>query len=184
MFEEKGYKLIDLNLGYENLIVKSFNESIRVNNLLPKQDIFVSNKSINIYMESLAAIVHRDYTTPIVEKETNLKLIPTYCYVRKYFKGSTLSTHKDRDACEISLTYTISGPEWSIHMGDDIVTTKIGNGVIYKGCEIPHGRLEPSSAEVIQVFNHWVISYDKRSKYAYDDGKNKEFYLLNPVKQY
>ena len=184
MFKTKGYKLIDLNFGFEDLIVKSFEEFVRLYQVLPRGDNSVSPNPVDVSMESLAAIVHRDYTTPIVEKEINLKLIPTYCYVRKYFKGSTLSTHKDRDACEISLTYTISGPEWSIHMGDDIVTTKIGNGVIYKGCEIPHGRLEPSSDEVIQVFNHWVISYDKRSKYAYDDGKNREFYLLNPVKQY
>ena len=176
MFEEKGYKLIDLNLGYENLIVKSFNESIRVNNLLPKQDIFVSSKSINIYMESLAAIVHRDYTTPIVEKETDLKLIPTYCYTRKYFQGSILQSHTDRPACEISLSYCISGPDWEMDMGNNIIITKKGNGVIYKGCEVSHGRSKPSPGEVIQVFNHWIISDGIRSKSAYDDGKQKEFY--------
>jgi hypothetical protein len=54
--------------------------------------------------------------------------------------------------------------------------TKIGNGVIYKGCEMPHGRLKPSSGEVIQVFNHWVISDGIKSNCAYDDGKNKEYY--------
>ena len=183
-FEKKGYGSINLNFGFEDLIVKTFEEFIRINNIQPDPNNSVSPDPLDLYMHPLVYIVHRDYITPIVEKETDLKLIPTFCYVRKYFKGSTLLTHKDRDACEISLTYTISGPEWSIHMGDDIVTTKIGNGVIYKGCEIPHGRLEPSSNEVIQVFNHWVISYDKRSKYAYDDGKNREFYLLNPVKQY
>ena len=176
MFEEKGYKLIDLNLGFEDLMVKTFEECIRANNIQPKPLDSVSPNPIDIYMEYLTAIVHRDYTTSIVEKETGLKLIPTYCYARKYFQGSILYSHTDRDECEISLTYCISGPEWEINMGDNTVVTKIGNGVIYKGCEIPHGRAKPSSGEVIQVFNHWVISDGAKSDSAYDDGRQKEFY--------
>ena len=176
MFEEVGYKLIDLNLGYEDLIVKTFEECIKFNKIQPKTAPFVSPAPIKIYMESLASIVQRDYLTSIVEKETDLKLIPTYCLVRKYFKGSILSTHTDRGPCEISLTYCISGPEWEINMGDNTLITKIGNGVIYKGCEISHGRPKPSSGEVIQVFNHWVISDGAKSNSAYDNGKTKDFY--------
>ena len=157
-FEKKGYKLINLNLGYEDLIVKTFEQCVRINKIQTKSYVDVSPEPIDIPMEYLASIVHRDYTTPIVEKETDLKLIPTYCYSRKYFQGSVLYSHTDRDACEISLTYCISGPEWEINMGNNTLMTKIGNGVIYKGCEIPHGRSKPSSGEVIQVFNHWVIS--------------------------
>jgi hypothetical protein len=176
MSEEKRYELIDLNFGFEDLMVESFKECIRANNIQPQPILLVSPDPIDILMETLASIVHRDYVTPIVEKKTDLKLIPTYCYVRKYFQGSTLSTHTDRDACEISLTYCVSGPEWGIHMGDDTVTTKKGNGVIYRGCEVEHGRPEPSSGEVIQVFNHWVISDGSKSKNAYDDGRYKDFY--------
>ena len=176
-FEKKGYKLIDLNLGYENLIAKSFEECVRTYKFQPIQDVVVSCKSMDIYMESLASIVHRDYTTSIVEKEIDLKLIPTYCYTRKYFQGSILNSHTDRSAGEISISYCISGPEWEMNMGDNTIITKIGNAVIYKGCEIPHGRSEPSSGEVIQVFNHWVISDGTRSNYAYDDGKNKDYYI-------
>ena len=179
IFKEKGYKLIDLNFGYKNLIAKSFNECVRANNFLPTKNAAVSCESIDIMMESLAAIVHRDYTTSIVEKEIGLKLIPTYCYTRKYFQGSVLWTHTDRESCEISLTYCISGPEWKINMRDSALITKIGNGVIYKGCEVPHGRPEPSSGEVIQVFNHWVISGGVKSEYAYRDTANgitEDFY--------
>ena len=176
-FEEKGYISVDLNLGFENLMIKSFEEYIRRNNIQPKPVGIVSRDSINVYMEWITTIIHREYLTSIIEKETDLKLIPTYSFVRKYFKGSTLMSHTDRDACEISLTYCISGQEWGIDMGDNTVITKIGNGVIYKGCEIPHGRSKPSSGEVIQVFSHWVISGGAKSKNAYDDGKNKEFYI-------
>ena len=176
MFKTKGYKLIDLNFGFEDLIVKSFEEFVRLYQVLPRGDNSVSPNPVDVSMESLAAIVHRDYTTPIVEKETNLKLIPTYCYTRKYFQGSILHSHTDRPACEISLSYCISGHDWEMDMGNNIIITKKGNGVIYKGCKVLHGRSKPSPGEVIQVFNHWIISDSKRSKSAYDDGKQKEFY--------
>ena len=115
-FEERGYKLIDLNLGYEDLIVKTFEGGVRLLNIQPGGDPYVSPAPLEIGMEILTSIVHRDYTTPIVEKEIGLNLIPTYCYVRKYFQGSTLPLHTDRDACEISLSYCISGPEWEFNI--------------------------------------------------------------------
>ena len=80
--EEKGYKLIDLNLGYEDLIAKSFEECVRAYKFRPEQEDAVSPDPINIYMEYLASIVHREYITSIIEKETDLKLIPTYCFAR------------------------------------------------------------------------------------------------------
>ena len=177
-FEEKGYKLIDLNLGYEDLMVKSFEECVRGLQLQPIHIDNVLPNPIDIYMEYLAKLVHRDYITSVVEKETDLKLIPTYCYSRKYFQESILGSHTDRDACEISLTYCISGPEWEIEMGDNTFISKIGNGVIYKGCETIHGRIKPSPDEVIQVMNCWVISGGVKSNSAFDNNeKNKDFYI-------
>ena len=176
--EEKGYKLIDLNLGYEDLIAKSFEECVRAYKFRPEQEEAISPDPINIYMEYLTAVIHREYLTSIIEKEIDLKLIPTYCYVRKYFQGSILFSHTDRDACEISLSYCISGPEWEMNMGDNTLITKIGNAVIYKGCEILHGRSKPSSGEVIQVFCHWVISDGAKLNSAFDnDELNKDFYI-------
>ena len=177
-FEEKGYISVDLNLGFEDLMVKSFEECVITYKFRPEPVGIVSTPPIGVYMEHLASIVHRDYITSIVEKEIDLKLIPTYCYTRKYFQGSILYSHTDRDACEISLTYCISGPEWEIEMGDNTFISKIGNGVIYKGCEIPHGRSKPSSGEVIQVFCHWVISDGAKLNSAFDnDELNKDFYI-------
>ena len=175
-FEEKGYKSVDLNLGFEDLMVKSFEECVRGLQLQPIHIGNVLPNPIDIPMEYLASIVHREYLTSIIEKETDLKLIPTYCYARKYFQGSILNSHTDRSAGEISLSYCISGPEWEINMGDNTLITKIGNAVIYKGCEILHGRSKPSSGEVIQVFNNWVISDGAKSNRAYDNGKNRKFY--------
>ena len=180
-FEERGYKLIDLNFGFEDVLAKTFEETVRSCNIQRAAVPDVSLPTIEVSMEILARIVHRDYSTFIVEKEIGLNLIPTYCYVRKYFQGSILVPHRDRDSCEISLSYCISGPEWEFNIGgENAITfiTKKGNGIIYKGCEVKHGRLRPSSGEVIQVFNHWVISDGTKSNSAYDDGNCEDFYRL------
>ncbi len=191
-FEKRGYKVININLGYEDLLVKTFEEAVRYNKAHggggtrgargrgtgePGPANFVTTPSLNMYMEYLASIVHREYLTSIVEKEIDLKLIPTYCYTRKYFQGSGLTSHIDRPHNEISLTYCISGPEWEISMGENILTTKMGKAIIYKGCEILHGRSKPSPGTVILIFCGWVISDGTKLSSAYDDGENKDFYL-------
>ena len=178
--KEKGYKLVDLNLGFEDLMVKCFEEACQSQNIQPEEVDIVSRKSVNVYMEYLASLIQREYLTSTIEKETNLKLIPTYSYVRKYFQGSILESHIDRDPCEISLSYCISGPDWDIVMGDNTITTKKGNGVIYRGCDTPHSRPTPCTGDVIQTFSHWVISGGTRLKSAYDNGKHFDFYKYVP----
>ena len=71
-FEERGYELIDLNLGYEDLIVKTFEGGVKLFNIQHGGDPSVSPPPLEIWMEVLSSIVHRDYTTPIVEKEIGL----------------------------------------------------------------------------------------------------------------
>ena len=90
--EENGYKLINLNLGYEDLIVKNFKEGVRTHGIQPISIDIVSPNPVVIYMERLTAIIHREYLTSIIEKEADLKLIPTYCYIRKYFQ-CTICNH-------------------------------------------------------------------------------------------
>ena len=72
-FEERGYKLIDLNLGYEDLIAKTFEECVRAYEFQPglTHCPVLSCKSIDIYMEYLTSIIHREYLTSIIEKETD-----------------------------------------------------------------------------------------------------------------
>ena len=48
-----------------------------------------------------------DLKLPLVEKESNLNLFPTYAYWRYYIFGATLNKHTDRPACEVSITACI-----------------------------------------------------------------------------
>ncbi len=163
------------------LITTMFNEFVKINNILPGNNWDqerVSIPSIDLYGFPLTNIIQRDYLTPIIESCTKLKLIPSYVRLRKYFKGSVLKPHIDRDACHINLTYCIDGPPWAMNVGPELspVELKPGKGIIYDGTKLLHGRLEESPGEVLQMFCHWTAVDGKFEKYAYDSGKNKEFF--------
>jgi hypothetical protein len=116
------------------------------------------------------------YMIPIMKAKTGLELIPTYSYTRLYEKGNILKRHKDRPSCEISTTLHLGGDEWPIFLdpsGQDFVIDefkqihkpgapkgvrvdlKVGDMLIYSGCELEHWR-EPFQGNVCsQVFLHY-----------------------------
>ena len=96
-----------------------------------------------------------------LEEALGRKLYNTYYYDRYYFPGQELTSHADRDACEISVTVHIStnlSTPWPIWIktpdtyadekkmqilvpGENrSVILKPGDGMVYKGCERPHWR--------------------------------------------
>jgi len=118
------------------------------------------------------------YMIPMIKAKTGMDLIPTYSYTRLYEKGNTLHRHKDRPSCEISTTLHLGGDEWPIYMdptgADNILSgqgtttvvkpgapkgtridLKVGDMLIYAGCELEHWR-EPFQGSVCsQVFLHY-----------------------------
>ena len=136
----------------------------------------------DIIMESLLY-----HLKPKMEKATGLKLIPTYSFYRIYRNGHVLNDHKDRPACEISVTIPIGfkfedrSPEYRwplcVYVGDmcRYLTCDIGEGVIYKGCELMHGRellITTEGSYQIQVFLHYVDAEGPFTMHA-DDSLNK-----------
>jgi len=105
---------------------------------------------------------------PKMEKESGMKLVPTYSYARIYKKGDVLERHKDRESCEISATLSLGGDKWPIFLEPSGKTNRKGIKVdlnhgdmlMYKGCDLEHWR-EPFTGEIcIQVFLH----YNKKNK--------------------
>ena len=110
---------------------------------------------------------------PRMEKETKLKLVPTYSYARIYKKGDILKRHKDRFSCEISTTMFLGGEPWDIYLepnknvgpsSDPYVPTtnkgikvslKPGDMLIYSGCELEHWREAFQGQNCAQVFLHY-----------------------------
>jgi len=115
-------------------------------------------------MESL--MLHK---LPLMEKKTGLELLPTYAYWRMYTLNANLDKHKDRPACEVSVSVMIGsdGTKWPIFMEGKKFELKTGDAVIYLGCELEHWREEFKGDWHAQSFLHYV---DK-------NGPNKEWYL-------
>jgi len=101
---------------------------------------------------------------PIMKKETNLNLIPTYSYARIYEKGCILHKHKDRTSCEVSTTLNLGGDMWPIYLEGVKIELTPGDMLVYSGCELEHWREEFKGNICAQVFLH----------YNYVDGKFKD----------
>jgi hypothetical protein len=133
----------------------------------------------DIAMETLLLAVQ-----PIMEKQTGLKLIPTYSYARIYKKGDILQRHKDRFSCEISTTLNLGGDKWEIFIEKDLnkgkviegkgyvsentkgikVDLKPGDMLVYRGNLLEHWREEFKGNDCGQVFLHYNNAATKGAK--------------------
>lgn len=100
---------------------------------------------------------------PKIEAWSGRKVFPTYSYFRVYKQGDILAPHKDRPACEISLSLCLgySSPEpWPLFVagtnGTFAASMQPGDGVLYKGTECRHWREAFPGAMAAQVFLHYV----------------------------
>ena len=105
-----------------------------------------------------------------MELLTGLKLLPTYAYYRLYTYLADLKKHKDRPACEISVTINLgsSGEEWPIFMDGNPIELEPGDAAIYLGCEIEHWREEFYGDYCSQAFLHYV-NFNGEHKAEYKD---------------
>lgn len=104
-------------------------------------------------------------------------VLPTYTYARIYKNGEILARHRDRPACEISLTVHIGGDaSWSIGIqkpsGEEVdLDLQQGDAMLYLGCTADHWRSTSFSGQnYSQVFLHYVRSNGPNA-WAYFDKK-------------
>ena len=116
---------------------------------------------------------------PEVSELLGEKVLPTYTYARVYKEGSELLRHRDRPACEISLTLNLSkGKDWPIYFqrpdGSETSTElEPGDAVMYLGCQADHWREIFKGQECVQLFLHYVRSYGSKS-WAYFDKQQQQ----------
>ena len=116
---------------------------------------------------------------PEISNKIEETVLPTYCYSRIYRRGSTLESHTDRPACEISLTLHLDGDmPWSIWVktpegNTRCVTLNPGDAMIYLGCVAEHWRDIYRGEWYAQMFLHYVRSRGSCG-YSYFDKKRKD----------
>ena len=190
MFSEKKYQVIEKTISYELanfafnylLLKREAVKWMQDNNYISKftpgfgkwGDTQIPNTYAcygDMFMETLMMKV-----LPIMQKHTEMTLVPTYSYTRVYKRGDILKRHDDRLSCEISTTLHLGGDPWTIFL--DPTGTKsiiderkqiykpnapkgipidldIGDMLVYSGCELEHWR-EPFEGEhCAQVFLHY-----------------------------
>jgi hypothetical protein len=119
---------------------------------------------------------------PSLEFAVGEELLPTYSYARLYSNGDELKPHKDRPACEISVTVQLGRSHnyaWPIYMGSKRFDIAEGDAVLYKGCDIEHWRNVCDGPEGYysgQVFLHYVR---KNGKHADEFGDQKNTRKIN-----
>lgn len=101
---------------------------------------------------------------PDIEKHTGLDLFKTYNYARIYKNCSILRIHRDRPACEVSLTLDLGGDPWDLWVLDrdenpHNIHLEPGDALIYRGTDIHHWRGKFEGGEHTQVFMHYVDKY-------------------------
>ena len=106
----------------------------------------------------------------LIEKESNLKLLPTYAFWRMYTLFADLKKHQDRPSCEVSATVVIDsdGTSWPIFMDGKPLDLEIGDAAIYLGMEVKHWREEFKGDRQSQVFLHYVKKEGKHKEHVKD----------------
>lgn len=110
-----------------------------------------------------------------IEEVCALSLYPTYSYMRVYKPGDVLVRHRDRPACEISVSLNlgseadspwplwIEGPE-----GVCAVHLEPGDALLYRGTECFHWRDVFAGEHAVQCFLHYVDQNGVNAEWRFD----------------
>ena len=137
------------------------------------------SQSINRYIwhnESIARFVHYQITK-LVNQVVPEPIKPSYTYLSTYKSGAILPRHTDREQCVWNLSLLIdTNPEmglsdsWPINLEIEkevkAVRLEMGDGVLYRGTDIPHWRDALTEGHTVTlIFCHFVPFDFKESLY-------------------
>lgn len=176
-FQDNKYLYIPNFISPERAreLAKSFIEFAKSENLAGDVQIPESHSAYN-YHEFLELLCEK---TPEISKFLGEPVLPTYTYARVYHNGATLERHRDRPACEVSVTLHLSGDsEWPIYIqkpnGEEVeLRLSSGEAMMYKGCDADHWRQRFEGQEYVQVFLHYVRSRGDNAWAVFDKKTTK-----------
>jgi len=116
---------------------------------------------------------------PDVSKVLQEDVLPTYAYTRIYSHGEVLNRHRDKPACEISITLNLKkDTEWPIWFqkpnGEEIsLELSQGDAVMYLGEISDHWRNAYQGQEHVQLFLHYVRAEGSKYWAVFDQLKQQ-----------
>lgn len=117
---------------------------------------------------------------PHISRLLGEEVLPTYTYARVYKNGSVLERHRDRPACEISITLNLAKDiDWPIYFqrpdgSETLVELNPGDAVLYLGCQADHWRNKFDGQEYVQVFLHYVRTNGSKAWAFFDKQQQQE----------
>jgi hypothetical protein len=126
-----------------------------------------SSRRYHAHNEGVARFFHLQLTGAM-SKIAGQTVKPSYVYFVSYQGGALLEKHTDRCQCEFSITLCLDySPEpqvatpWPLKLhtpkGTTTVYQSIGDGLAYRGCEVPHSRgVLPRGHTSTSIFFHYV----------------------------
>tara|TARA_Y100000592_G_scaffold44229_1_gene70102 strand:- start:9236 stop:10354 length:1119 start_codon:yes stop_codon:yes gene_type:complete len=173
-----SYKVIPNYISKKEAIRlgKKFEKETREKNLPGEAGNLVGENHNDEYMnpDHVALLSEK---TKFLNKLFGTKVVPSYCYSRVYRSGTHLGRHKDRPACEVSLSVHLYGTkEWAFGIvdkdGKDIeVVLQPGDAIIYDAPYAEHWRPPfPGNDDdvYVQTFQHYVFLNGKFENEIFD----------------
>jgi hypothetical protein len=136
-----------------------------------------SSQAMYNFMPFVKLLVNK---VPHINKILGEEVLPTYTYSRVYKNGSVLNRHRDRPACEISISLNISKDvDWPIFFqrpdgSETNLELENGAAVIYLGCQADHWRNKFNGNEYTQVFLHYVKANGSKAWAFFDKQQQQE----------
>jgi hypothetical protein len=179
-FQQQGY-LILRSLLSSSQCVFLYNYALKKSSI-GRMDDQQAPGSPSIYGDPIMEMLLEELQ-PSIETASCLQLFPTYSYFRLYQNGVILKKHTDRPSCEISLTLTLGTDcqdiSWPIFVensqGSKSIQLQPGDGLLYRGCEIPHWREAFAGKSQAQVFLHYVDQNGPYAEWMFDKRKHLNF---------
>jgi len=168
------------------LVAKSFIDPVRAEKLaeeFEKQTNFTldhqcpSSPAMYDFMPFVKLLVEK---VPDVSELIGEPVLPTYTYARAYKHREILHRHRDRPACEISLTLNLTKSEpWPICIqrpdGSEVcLEQNPGDAMLYLGCVADHWRDPYDGDHHVQVFLHYVRANGPKAWAYFDKQKQQE----------
>jgi hypothetical protein len=154
------------------LLAKDFKKFVKENNKTGDAQA-PNSPSVYNYMPFVKLLVE---LTPKISEMLGEQVLPTYSYARVYSKKEILHRHRDRPACEVSVTLNLSkDKDWAIWFqradgSETSINMEPGDGAMYFGCIADHWREPFKGKEYTQVFLHYVRAEGPNS-WAFFDNK-------------
>jgi hypothetical protein len=168
---------------------------VMISNMLPKPDVAravarmaaLAEESKLFEDRTLGTSIPAAYGDPVLDEMMNaliprmeyctgLALYPTYSFCRLYKRGDQLKPHRDRRACEISVSINLGqmpDTPWALGLeGRDKIKVsallKPGDALIYRGIELTHWRDPYDGDQAVQIFMHYVDRHGPNAGERFD----------------